>query len=95
MDSGLEMAAKRDSNQSAAKNGKEIDTIFRAAVKLGGSDVHLKVGRPPYVRVGGTLRALKREPIDDKEMESLCFGLLNERNRLIFEDEGSASFTRD
>ena len=35
----------------------EIDKLFRALVKLEGSDLHLKVGRPPYVRVKGSLAA--------------------------------------
>ena len=38
----------------------EIDKLFRALVKLEGSDLHLKVGRPPIVRVHGELRPLNR-----------------------------------
>ena len=70
----------------------EIDKFFRAAVKLEGSDLHLKVGRPPYVRVDGSLRALKSDPIEDDEMEDLCFAMLTERTRRIFDDEGGADF---
>ena len=29
----------------------EVDKLFRALVKLEGSDLHMKVGRPPMVRV--------------------------------------------
>ena len=29
----------------------EVDKYFRALVKLEGSDLHMKVGRPPMVRV--------------------------------------------
>ena len=54
-------------------------------VKLEGSDLHLKVGKPPMVRVNGTLRPMNRGPIDDEEMVRLCFPLMNERNRKIFE----------
>ena len=32
----------------------EIDKLFRACVKLEASDLHLKVGRPPMVRVNGS-----------------------------------------
>ena len=46
----------------------EIDKLFRALVKLQGSDLHLKVDCPPYVRVDGTLRPLNRGPVDDEEM---------------------------
>jgi Tfp pilus assembly pilus retraction ATPase PilT len=70
----------------------EIDKIFRACVKLEGSDLHLKVGKPPIVRLNGVLKPLNRGPIDDEEMVRLCLPLMNERNRGIFEAEGGADF---
>jgi len=70
----------------------EIDKLFRALVKLEGSDIHLKVDRPPYVRVAGTLRPLNRDPIDDDEMVNLIFPMMNERNRRIFDEDGGADF---
>ena len=70
----------------------EIDKLFRALVKLKGSDLHLKVERAPIIRVNGTLRPLDREPIDDEEMVRLCFPLMNERNRRIFDESGGADF---
>ena len=69
-----------------------IDKIFRAVVKLDGSDLHLKVGQPPYVRVAGSLRPLKHDPIGAREMRDLCYPLMDERNRDIFEAEGGADF---
>ena len=69
-----------------------IDKIFRAVVKLDGSDLHLKVGQPPYVRVAGSLRPLKHDPIGALEMQDLCYPLMDERNRDIFEAEGGADF---
>ena len=42
---------------SGKKRDLEVDKLFRALVKLEGSDLHLKVGRPPYVRVKGSLQA--------------------------------------
>ncbi|MBL9124300.1 MAG: PilT/PilU family type 4a pilus ATPase [Planctomycetaceae bacterium] len=70
----------------------EIDKIFRSVVKLGGSDLHMKVGKPPYVRVNGSLRPMNREPIDDEEMVRICFPMMDERNRRIFDENGGADF---
>ena len=70
----------------------EIDKIFRAVVKLEGSDLHLKVGQPPYVRMNGVLRPLNREPIDDEEMVRLLIPMINERNRKILDITGGADF---
>jgi len=69
-----------------------VDKIFRAVVKLDGSDLHLKVGQPPYVRVAGSLRPLKHDPISPHEMRDLCFPLMDERNKNIFAEEGGADF---
>lgn len=70
----------------------EVDKYFRALVKLEGSDLHMKVGRPPMVRVRNELRPLNRPPIDDEEMTQLLVPMMNERNKRIFEEEGGADF---
>ena len=70
----------------------EVDKIFRALVKLEGSDLHMKVGRPPIVRVDGTLRDLTRPPIDREEMVRLLFPMMDKRQRKIFEEEGGVDF---
>jgi len=70
----------------------EIDRIFRAAVKLSGSDLHLKVGKPPFVRINGQLRALNRGPIDDEEMTRLITPLLNPRTEKDLKENGGADF---
>src|SRR5262245_41652699 len=87
--------AKDDAFKSSFINRNvdlEVDKLFRACVKLSGSDLHLKVGKPPMVRVDGSLRPLNREPIEDEEMVRLCFPLMNERSRKIFERDGGADF---
>ena len=81
-----------DSFVAKHKDDLEINKMFKACVKLEGSDLHLKVGKPPMVRVDGTLRPMNRGPIDDEEMVRLCFPLMNERNRKIFDHDGGADF---
>jgi len=70
----------------------EVDRIFKALVKLEGSDLHLKVGQPPMVRVGGELRPLNRPPIENDEMVRLLIPMMDDRNLAIFEREGGADF---
>jgi len=70
----------------------DIDKLFRALVKLQGSDLHLKVDRPPMIRVKGTLRPMNRDAIGDEEMFRLIFPMLDERNRGIFERDGGCDF---
>ncbi len=75
------------------KEELEVDKIFRALVKLEGSDLHLKVDRPPMIRLKGELQSLKRGPIDSVEMVRLLMPMMDERNRKIFEEEGGADFS--
>jgi twitching motility protein PilT len=70
----------------------EVNKLFRACVKLEASDLHLKVGNAPMVRVGGTLRPMNRGPISDEEMVGLLLPLMNDRNRKIFDRDGGADF---
>jgi twitching motility protein PilT len=70
----------------------EVDKIFRALVRLKGSDLHMKVGNPPIVRVNGDLKPLNRPPIDNEEMVRLLVPMMDDRARKIFEEEGGADF---
>ena len=56
---------------------REVDKLFRALVKLEGSDLHLKVGQPPMIRSRGSLQALNRGPIEVEEMVSLLLSLIH------------------
>jgi len=70
----------------------EVDKIFKALVKLEGSDLHLKVDQPPMVRLKGELRPLNRPAIDNEEMVRLLIPMMDDRNLAIFEKEGGADF---
>ena len=70
----------------------EIDRFFEALVKLQGSDLHLKVGQPPFMRVKGALQPLKAPRLDDEQMQKLCLPMLDERQRRILETDGGCDF---
>jgi twitching motility protein PilT len=72
----------------------EIDKLFCALVKCDGSDLHLKVGSPPVIRVGGMLRPLNRGPVDEDEMTRLLLPLFhNDAHRMKnFEKDGGCDF---
>jgi len=76
----------------APRERLEIDRLFEALVKFQGSDLHLKVGQPPIIRVKGSLQPLKAARIDDAQMERLCLPMLDERRRRIFEADGGCDF---
>jgi twitching motility protein PilT len=67
-------------------------------VKLEGSDLHMKVGLPPHVRIAGALRPLNRGPLEEEEATRLLFELidceprLKQRRREIFDRDGGVDF---
>ncbi|MCX7413786.1 MAG: PilT/PilU family type 4a pilus ATPase [Planctomycetia bacterium] len=70
----------------------EIDRFFEALVRLQGSDLHLKVGQPPFMRVKGALQPLKAARINDEQMRSLCLPMLDARQLKILEVDGGCDF---
>jgi twitching motility protein PilT len=87
------MTLEEDTERFSGKREElEVDKIFRALVKLEGSDLHLKVGQAPMVRMQGQLRPLNRDAVTAEEMVRLLVPLLNERNHKIFDDTGGADF---
>jgi twitching motility protein PilT len=70
----------------------DIDKLFRAVIRLKGSDLHLRVDSQPMIRLRGTLRPMNRGPVTDDEMQRLCLPLLDERNAKIFQETGGADF---
>ena len=66
-----------------------FDRALVAARRLGASDVHLKPGLAPILRIGGELRTLSDVPPLSREfLQSLGHSLLNDRRREQLERTG-------
>jgi len=61
-------------------------------VRQGGSDLHLKVGRPPTVRVAGELKPLPMEPIKPEELKALAEQIMTPRQVKEFAEHKEADF---
>src|SRR4051794_22419769 len=76
----------------ATSSEPEANKLFRIVMKHKGSDLHLKVGLPPAMRLGGVLRTMQMAPLSTADMERLMFPLLTARLRQILEDTGGVDF---
>ncbi len=69
---------------------------FKAAitemVKQGGSDLHLKVGRPPTIRVAGDLVQLTQQALKPEELKALAEQIMTPRQVKEFADHKEADF---
>jgi len=70
----------------------EANKLFRMTMKYKGSDLHLKVGLPPAMRLAGVLRTVQQPPLTSDDMERLMFPLLSARQKNILEEEGGVDF---
>ena len=73
----------------------EIDDCLRYVVENDGSDLHLKVGSPPMVRMHGTLRPIDgAEPMTVADTEAAAEKLIDEeRIREEFAADGEADLS--
>jgi twitching motility protein PilT len=71
----------------------EANKLFRMVMKHEGSDLHLKVGQPPMMRLKGDIRRADMRPLTQQDMERLLLPLLNERQRHILDEEGGVDFS--
>ena len=70
----------------------EANKLFRMVIKHKGSDLHLKVGNAPAMRLSGVLRAMQLPELTAADMERLMFPLLSAKQKTILEEEGGVDF---
>ena len=68
-----------------AASEPEANKLFRMVMKHEGSDLHLKVGQPPMMRLKGDIRRAEMKPLTQEDMERLMYPLLNQRQRRILD----------
>src|SRR4051812_536994 len=91
---GATMSEANDdlSTSAVPKREPEVNKLFRTVMKHEGSDLHLKAGLPPMMRLKNVIRRMDHPPIYVEEMQNLLFAILTERQKKIFEDEGGVDF---
>jgi twitching motility protein PilT len=80
-----------DFDLSADEVNVNLNQVMRIAVGLNASDVHLKVGQPPIVRVDGQLEQLEGfEPLTSEELEEILneVGATSPRRIAVFHETG-------
>ena len=70
-----------------AADGINIDTLLRTACEKKASDLHLKVGNYPYLRVDGELQALTQySRISSEDMLNMAFSMMTNRQKQKFKE---------
>ncbi|HUF33644.1 MAG TPA: PilT/PilU family type 4a pilus ATPase [Acidimicrobiales bacterium] len=70
----------------------EIDVLLEHLCRLQGSDLHIKAGSPPYVRVDGRLQQLPYAKLKPPDIERMAFAILPPARRAEFDLTNEADF---
>ena len=68
----------------------EIDELLRFAVERGSSDLHLKVGNVPFIRVDGALTPTEFDVLTPADTETFAQALMSEHKKREFEETSEA-----
>lgn len=71
----------------------EANKLFRMVMKFEASDLHLKVGQPPMMRLKGDIVRTQSKPLTAEDMERLFHPILKEKQRKILDEEGGVDFS--
>jgi len=72
---------------------RHLEGLCRLALEHQASDLHLKPGKPPALRVEGQLHFVESAPLEADEILALVREVMDERVRREFEETGSADFS--
>ncbi len=64
----------------------DITELLAFSAKQGASDLHLSAGLPPMIRVDGDVRRINLPAMEHKEVHSLIYDIMNDKQRKDFEE---------
>jgi len=70
----------------------KIDNLLQQLAKREGSDLHLKVGRPPLMRIHGELMPTDQPDLSEKELRAMILEIMPEKLAAQFDAEMEADF---
>jgi twitching motility protein PilT len=90
--SGQDAAAVAAASTSDAAR-VEIDALLCQLVQKSGSDLHLRVGEPPIIRVHGAMTRLEgAQPLTNDRLESMLLSIMPDRNRHEYSELNDTDF---
>lgn len=70
----------------------QIDDLLRYMVEVKASDLHVKPGAPPTIRLGGLLASVPHPPLNSGECHALSDAMMREDERSALAEWGEADF---
>ena len=71
----------------------DITELLAFSEKQGASDLHLSAGLPPMIRVDGDIRRINLPALNHKEVHSLIYEIMNDKQRKDYEEFFECDFS--
>ena len=71
----------------------DITELLAFSAKQNASDLHLSAGLPPMIRVDGDVRRINLPPMDHKQVHSLVYDIMNDKQRKDYEEYLETDFS--
>src|SRR5438128_1245804 len=88
----LDSVGEEDRAPAEVRREPEINKLFRMVMKHEGSDLHLKAGSPPMMRLRNAIRQMDMRALSADDLERLLWPILPDRCKKLLEDTGGADF---
>lgn len=75
-----------------ARQTLHIDRLLETCIKMGASDLHCHVGRPPVLRLRGRLRQLETRELEPEDTVALMKQITPERAQQELQEQGGTDF---
>lgn len=69
-----------------------MDRLLQACISQGASDLHLVTGRPPVLRIDGSLRSLETKVLGPDDTTALMKSITPDRNQQELQEEGGTDY---
>src|SRR6266568_2648971 len=70
-----------------------LELLLKSMLDKGASDLHVTANSPPVLRIDGQLVPMKLDPLTPVDTKQLCYSILTDAQKLIFEEEQEIDFS--
>ena len=92
MDNSTVVDAPEATSGAGSPASFNFKAVLEQLIRRNASDLHLKVGRPPTLRVNGDLEAVDQAPLRPEDLKTLAEQLMTARQVKQFADEKECDF---
>ena len=73
----------------------DITELLAFSAKEGASDLHISAGLPPIIRIDGDVRRINLPPMEHRQVHSLIYEIMNDKQRRDYEEFLETDFSFD